>query len=463
MLYTLVRRLSNIALEWFYRDIEVVGAERVPRRGPILVAVNHPNAMVDAMVAMRAVPRRVRLTAKATLFEHPVLRLLFRWYGIIPLRRARDEMERTRAEGRDAGDPARNADAFRAVLDELDRGGAVLIFPEGTTHNNPQLAPLRTGLARLALEARDGCGLGELRIVPVGLVFERKWAPRTRILVHVGEPIDLATWPGADVAALTRAVDERLRAATLNFPTVEDAERVLGVARILARAVDEPRPLGTDVSLAGEVRLAQRAEAVRAAVLGAAGAHSPAGERAEQFLRRLEALRGELDRRRIAPGDVGISPGLAPGARFALREGAIVAVTGPVAWWGRINHWLPLRTAVWLGRRMSTEPEDPAMHILVIGLVLVLIAYTAQTALVWALAGARWALLYLVSLPLSASWDLRFRDRMRRAARRMRTYFQFRRDPTLQPRLAAEIAWLRGEALALEAAAARSSRPAGAS
>ncbi|HEU4564131.1 MAG TPA: lysophospholipid acyltransferase family protein [Gemmatimonadaceae bacterium] len=442
MLYTLVRSLASVALEWFYRDIEVVGLERIPRDGPLLLAVNHPNQLIDAMAVLHAVPRPVRITAKATLFDVPVLGALLRWYRVIPLRRAKDEAARA---GGGAPTVTRNAESFRAVLDALADRQAVLIFPEGITHNEPRLAPLRTGIARLALQACGERGIRGVRIVPVGLVFERKWAPRTRLLVHVGEPIEMDAWPWIDVPPLMEEVESRLRATTLNFPTAAEAARVLGAARLLAGAFDAPRPLGApDTPLLDEAAIARRIEEVRESL----DAAQPA--RVARFESRLESLRAELEARGIPVNDVAISPAIAPGARFAVREGAIVAATAPIALWGRINHWAPLRLALRLGRRTSRGPEDPAMHTVVIGLVLVLAAYAVQTAVVWQLAGARWALAYLLSLPVAASWDLRFRDRMHRALRRMRAYFQFRRDPTLQPRLASELAWLRDEAVALE-------------
>src|SRR5207249_550750 len=83
----------------------------------------------------------------------------------------------------------RNARAFGALRDVLRRRGAVVIFPEGISHDNPWLAPLRTGAARIALEARDEGGVEGLYIVPIGLTFERKDAPRTRVLVQVGDAI----------------------------------------------------------------------------------------------------------------------------------------------------------------------------------------------------------------------------------------------------------------------------------
>ncbi|MEZ5140759.1 MAG: 1-acyl-sn-glycerol-3-phosphate acyltransferase [Acidimicrobiales bacterium] len=71
-----------------------------------------------------------------------------------------------------------NAGTFRSVIAELHHGHAVAIFPEGTTHDDQRLAPVRTGAARLALDAAaDGV---DLAIVPVGITFEDKVALRSR-------------------------------------------------------------------------------------------------------------------------------------------------------------------------------------------------------------------------------------------------------------------------------------------
>lgn len=447
MLYRLLRWITHVALRWFYRDVEVSGLERVPRSGPVLVAVNHPNALVDALVVGDLLPRELVLTAKATLFEHPVLRALFRWVKIVPLRRVSDEAKRNAAA---LPDVARNEQAFRAILDALAAGEAVLIFPEGKSHSEPSLAPLRTGLARIALQARDERGVAGIRLVPLGLTFERKWNPRTRIFVHVGEPIALDAWRAPSgsnpVDALTADVDAALRAATLNFRSADEAERVLQLSRLLAGVFDPEHSVGSaGPPLASEVEIVRRLLVVQRSLPTAAR------ERADMLVRRLDAFRDELARRHIAVSDVTISERLGAGARFGVREGGLLALTGPIAFWGRVNHWLPLALARRIAHRRSKSPEDPAMYTLVVGLLLVLLAYVVQTTVVARLTNGWWAALYLLSLPAAAMWDIRFRDRLRRAAARMRTYFQYRRDPSLRPRLERELAALRDEALAIEA------------
>ncbi len=450
MLYRLIRWVATIALRWFYRDVEIDGVERVPRTGPVLLTVNHPNALVDVLAVATAIPRRITFTGKAVLFDNPFLRIFLPLMGFVPLKRVKDEAQRDPAASVDA---SRNVEAFRAILDALAAGGAVLIFPEGISHNDPALAPLKTGAARIALQARDDRGIRDLAIVPIGLTFEEKWQPRTRIFVHVGEPIAMSAWPTTDefhqtdqlARSLTDEIDARLRAITLNFPSADEAERLLGVARLLAGVFDEPRPLGSpDPPLGDQMRIVRRIEAVRD-VLPAEAASS-----VRRFLARLEDLRIALARRAIVPNEVNLSPKLSHGAVFAIRELAIILLVGPIALWGRLNHWVPLELAMRMARRRSRSPEDPAMNTLVIGLAFILVAYAAQTAFVYHFAGGRWAAAYLLSLPAAATWDLRFRDRTRRARQRMRTYFRFRREPELRERLQREVRGVRDEALALE-------------
>lgn len=449
MLYTVLRWVASISLRWFYRRVDVVGAEHVPTRAPLLVAANHPNQLVDVLLVGCAVPRPVTVTGKAVLLDNPILRPVLRRLPFVPLRRASDERRKATAAGVAAADPSRNADAFQAVTDALARGAAVLVFPEGISHGASELAPVKTGIARMALQARDQGGLRDVHILPVGLTFERKEQPRTRVLVEIGAPIALDRWPGdgAPVEALTREVDARLRAVTLNFPTDDAAARARLVGETLAGIFAEPRPVGeSDLSLAEQVRLTRRSEEARRRLAARPGA----GPRVQEFERRLQAFGDELADRGIELADLEISLGTRKGAWFAVREGAMAAVAGPLALWGRVNHWLPLRLARALARHSSRTPQDPAQHTLVVGLVAVPLFYAAQTAAVWLVAGGWWALLYLASLIPSASWDLRYQDRRRRAVRRVHAYRLLRGDRPLRARLRDEAAWLRQEAAELE-------------
>jgi 1-acyl-sn-glycerol-3-phosphate acyltransferase len=208
MIYRIMRWIAGIALHWFYRDIRIVGDERIPGRGPLLIAVNHQNALVDSLIAGWIMPRRITMTAKATLTNNPLIAAFFRIVGVIPLRRTSDEIQKVRGS---PGNPSRNSNAFSEIQKTLKKRGAVLIFPEGKSHNEAGLEPLRTGLARLAIEARDEQKVDGLQILPVGLVFEDKGTPGSVVGVRVGTAIEMDTWAGSDPVALTSEVAKRLR------------------------------------------------------------------------------------------------------------------------------------------------------------------------------------------------------------------------------------------------------------
>lgn len=208
MIYNFLRWVAGIALHWFYRDIRVAGHARIPIRGPLIIAVNHHNALVDSLIAAWVMPRPVAMTAKATLKENPLIALVFRLVKVVPLRRISDELQK-----RDAGkiDKGRNREAFAEILALLGTGGAVLIFPEGKSHNEPHVEPLKTGLARIAMQARNERGIHDLHILPVGLVFEDKGTPGTVVGVRIGVPIEMDQWDGSDPLTLTAEVSARLK------------------------------------------------------------------------------------------------------------------------------------------------------------------------------------------------------------------------------------------------------------
>lgn len=448
-MYALLRALAGLALRWYYRDIQVEGLECLPTRRPLLLAVNHPNALVDALLVGCVVPRRVVITAKSTLFTNPIGGALLRWVGVVPLRRAADEAEVT-----DRPNPARNRGTFEAVHDALRRGGAVLVFPEGITHDEPSLAPLKTGAARMALHCKKSGDVPELAILPIGLMFERKEAPRTRVLVRIGEPILVSDWEApaasAPAQALTTELETRLRAVTLNFASNDDAARAVRLASLIASMFDEAPPMRTGGrSLGVEAAIARRIERIEQALARGAGA---LGARARALEARLDAFGRETKVRGISVEDVAISRRLGPGLRFALREGWLLLVGGPVALWGRLNHWLPIRAARAVAMRSIDSAADPAMRTLVAGTAFVLLTYLAQTAIVYALWGGWVALGYFVSLPLAGDLNFLLSDRLHRARRRARAYFTFRRDPALQERWLAELEELRHEVVALDRA-----------
>ena len=427
------------------------------------------------LVVAACVERRVRFTAKATIFANPLVAAFLHRAGVVPLRRASDETPGGGAPEIGDGypvldtiphsgnhpaspDPKRNAASFGAVADALAEGAAIVIFPEGKSHDAPQLAPLRTGLARMVGMARDERGVRGIRIVPVGLLFEKKEEPRTRVLVQAGEPIDVDTFLGgnATVAMLTEAVGERLAAVTSNFDSTDDAERIGLIGETLGALLEPVREIGDDVvPLSATLALVRRIDRAQRTLREPSqeSRHPGVSGRIAAFETRLRAFRARLAAEHVDVHDVAITTALAPGAQFAVRETAIAAMLLPVVAWGRLTHWAPLRLARAIATRNVRARDEPAMRTLVVGALLVLVSYALETIAVGFLAGPWWALGFLASLVPSATADFRFADRLHRIRARARAYFLFRGQPSLHRELLVEAEWLRTEAGALEALA----------
>lgn len=451
MLYQLLRGTAAIALRWYYADVAVQGSDRVPCDGPLLILANHPNALIDPLIVGTTVERRVLLTAKATLFEHPALGTLLRAIGVVPLRRAKDESRSTVG----TATPDRNAYAFQLVTSALRAQQVVLIFPEGISHDDPTLAPLKSGAARMALQAHSE-GVAGIRLLPMGLVFEAKERPDSRVLVRVGDALDLDHWLAErgtiDARALTELLEGRLRAVTLNFATAERAARAVRLARVLATLGGAPTPMHAPRSLEAEAVLALRIDTATSA-LAAAPPNVTAA--ADALVARLDGIEHELHRRGIALADVRVSTRLPDAVSFVVHEGPLALLAGATMLLGEMTHWIPLRAARRLALHSltrNTSRDQPAMRTILFGLSAVALWYVVQFIVVAWIASPLAAWLWLAAIFSAAHANRLVEGRLQRALERARSFLAFRADLTLQPRLVAAVDELLAEAIMLEQA-----------
>ncbi len=209
-LAALGRWFARGLVRFYYPRIVIEHPERLPATGPLLLIANHPNSLIDPVLLGVAARRPVRLLAKAPLFSIPVFGHALRAAGMIPAYRGADDPKAVK----------RNLDSLAAAaraLAQADGTAVVGIFPEGKTHDALRLATVKSGAARLALQAL-AAGAQGLRVVPVALNYERKEKFRSAVWIRLGEPVDVAAWLAAHegdehaaMRALTPELDRRLR------------------------------------------------------------------------------------------------------------------------------------------------------------------------------------------------------------------------------------------------------------
>jgi hypothetical protein len=182
----------------------------------------------------------------------------------------------------------------------------------------------------MTLQGYQAHGVRGVRIVPIGLLFERKESPRSRVLLQVGDPIhvDPLIDAGVSVATLTQLVAARLAAMTLNFDSAEDADRLQRVGGTLS-ALLEPTPSvaeGTP-SLGRVLELLRRLDRVQGTLRARDNADLQA--RLDGFEMRVRTFRARLDAQGIDPHDLAISAEASAGMRFAVREAMLAQSGGP--------------------------------------------------------------------------------------------------------------------------------------
>jgi glycerol-3-phosphate O-acyltransferase / dihydroxyacetone phosphate acyltransferase len=241
-----LRALFKALVRLYFRTIEEVGDRPGPEtRGRVFVS-NHWSALIDPILVLTHARCDISPLAKSTLWKLPGLRWLLDLADAVPVVRRRDDP--TKPAGA-------NDEMFDRVAVHLARGGNVLVFPEGTSHNEPQMQRLKTGAARMLARAAEA-GATELAFQAVGLEFDERDSFRSRAVVAFGP---VRPFGKGDPDAIERAT-EQMR-ADLQEMVVEGAswhERRLVL--LIAEILDNEEG---DLSFAEAVRVAQAVEHAR--------------------------------------------------------------------------------------------------------------------------------------------------------------------------------------------------------
>jgi 1-acyl-sn-glycerol-3-phosphate acyltransferase len=159
------RGLMRLLARWFvalyYPRIEITDSQRIPQTGPVLLCANHGNSLIDPVISGIAGRRPVRFMAKAPLFDHPLLGPPMSALGMVPAFRGSDDARQVR----------RNLESLDVGAKVLADGYAMGIFPEGKSTDQAHLEMIRSGAARMALQAVE-LGAKGLQVVPLGLTYE---------------------------------------------------------------------------------------------------------------------------------------------------------------------------------------------------------------------------------------------------------------------------------------------------
>lgn len=238
MLYKIAKPLVRFALRQFFREITISGFAAI-EKDPVLIVCNHPNFALDSLLVVFTYERPLWFLAKSTLFQGKVLSGFLRSAHLIPVYRKQD-----------AEDLSKNVETFQYTSNALQNGQGIVIFPEGVSAGERKLLPLKSGAARIALQAanENGFKLG-LAVQPVGITYSDLERFRSSVTVTIGAPIPLIEFKVQyennaieAVRALTSKIEEGLKAVTVEIKEAQHrtlVEKIVKVFESRGSAIDD--------------------------------------------------------------------------------------------------------------------------------------------------------------------------------------------------------------------------------
>lgn len=404
--------LSSAAGRVYYRL--TIAGDPVPRSGPLLLVANHPNSLLDPVLVAAAARRPVRFLAKAPLFTDPTIGWLIRRSGAIPVYRQID----------DANVMDLNEDMFRAVHDALSDGAAIGVFPEGLTHNEPELAKLKTGAARIALGTAVKISRS-FTILPVGLVFRRKDVFRSAALIVRGTPIDwddLAGRPADDreaVRDLTNRIEAGMRSVTVNLERWEDKPLVECAEAIWTAEFEEGG--GATKNRAHQM---SRLELTTSALKVLRQNPNP---RWDAVVRDVTTHCRRLKRLRLSPNSLAADVSLRASMKWTARRLPLFGLPAfAVAGIGYVLYWFPRHLTGRLVRIARPDHYQRSTFALMIGIVVYAVWLALWEVLTWWAAGYVAALVGMIFWPITGLTGVWVRERWHGSWTDIRSFFLLR-------------------------------------
>lgn len=147
-------------------------------RGPLLLAANHPNSFLDAVIIDVLFSQPVWSLARGDVFRNKFINRILLSLKILPVYRVSEGVENLNS----------NYNTFSDCVEIFRKDGIVLIFSEGRCVNEWRLRPLKKGTARLAITCWEK--QIPLKVLPVGINYSSFRKFGKNVFIQFGEPLD---------------------------------------------------------------------------------------------------------------------------------------------------------------------------------------------------------------------------------------------------------------------------------
>jgi len=395
ILKNLVRFWHNI---FYYKSFIVLGKENIPTDKPLIFTPNHQNALMDALALIFSTKKQLVFVARSDIFKNPAIAKILYYIKILPIYRIRDGFDTIK----------KNKEIIQKAADVINAGNGMAILPEGNHSGIRRLRPLKKGFARMAFETEDANGYNlDIHIVPVGIDYDNYDNYRSSLIVKFGKPIAVADYikqykdnPAVAINQIKDDLSIHMKPLIINIESVDNYE-LYNELRIIYRSrmaqvlnLDSKKlknQLHIDQTLINELSNFEKQ-------------NPESTSEFNKLILEYVSLRNKngLTNNIIEQNGMGI-------VKLIFNSISMI-ITLPFFIYGGINNFF----AYWLPLMLSKKMKDPQFRSsfkFAISLFSFPIFYTIQTVIVLSISDSwNMALLYLVSLPVSAALAWLWRD-----------------------------------------------------
>ena len=386
--YHLLKSYTDFCFKIYFRT-KVIGLKKLPTGKSLIFAPNHQNSLIDALAVLSIKRWQPVFLARADVFKGKTLCKILTFFKILPVYRIRDGYQNL----------ALNDDIFRKTLDVLKNRNGIGILPEGNHFGQRRLRTLKKGIARISFQAEDACNNElKIQIIPVGLNYSNYINLRSKLLIRLGEPIDVSKYLDLyrqNPAQAYNALIEELE-ISMKKEMIQIDDEVTYYEYESLREIFTPLYIKKN-----RLSCSQNSQfGVDKKMIAAVDGYKI------KDMSGFDSLMNQVKEYSIKIKEAGLTYKSVQKSAFKLWslivKILILIATLPLFVYGYVNNFIPVAVAYKISKKIKDDQFISSIRF-VVGMLLFPIAYLIQTLLFWAISGnGVYALNYLASLLIGA-------------------------------------------------------------
>ncbi|MGO4920734.1 lysophospholipid acyltransferase family protein [Maribacter spongiicola] len=235
ILYSLVKYVVKTGLYGYHKKIVISGLEHITKDKPVMFLPNHQSALIDVLLIATDCNRKPYFLTRSDVFKGKLLKRIFSYFRMLPIYRMRD--------GRDT--LSNNEAIFNSCAEILNRGEALLLFPEANHNLQRRVRPLSKGFTRILFRTFEMCPALDVQLIPVGFNYKHAAHFPDEVTICYGKPISARSlYDKNDLNTssiiIKNQISSSLENLTTHIPIDEDYDEILN--RLIAEKADFLKP-----------------------------------------------------------------------------------------------------------------------------------------------------------------------------------------------------------------------------